>query len=128
MSDFELAQLLQGQSRAVVIAEKEVDLRAVGGTNHLFLLILAEGSHAAGGRGGGFGERRVVRVAHFKCDRGGCEKLFDTSDEQKVSMFEVPFHVARIPITLGDGTVTMGYGVVDPELVGELKAKAPPSA
>jgi hypothetical protein len=119
----ELVQLIQGPARAVVIAERDVDLRSPADVNRLFVLLLTEGSHAAGGRGGGFGERKVVRVALFRCASEGCEKLFETSDETRLAGFEVPFHVARMPMTLRDGTVSVGYGVVDPELVAELSAK-----
>ena len=88
------------------------------------MLKLAEGSLASGGRGGGFGERRVVKVLLFRCSEGACEKLFETEDEARVAQFEVPYYVARLPVTLADGTESMGYGVVEPELVGQFLTKA----
>ena len=120
----ELTQTLAGPSRVVVIAEKDVNLKSLAGKNDLFLLVLVEGSHAAGGRGAGFGERRVVRVLRFSYADGTCQKLFDSSLPEAVSGFEVPFHVARMPMTLQDGAESMGYGVVDPELVSEFAAKS----
>ena len=119
----ELVQVLAGPSRVVVIAKNDVNLQTLTGDNHLFLLVLMEGSLAAGGRGGGFGERRVVRVLHFRYADGSCEKLYDSSDSSTVSSFEVPFHVARMPMTLHDVAENMCYGVVDPELVSEFIAK-----
>lgn len=113
----ELSSLLSGPSRAIVIAQRDVDLKSLAGENTLFVLKMAEGSLAAGGRGGGFGERRVNRVSLYHYKDGSCEKLFDTEDEAKVSQFEVPYYVARMPLTLIDGTESMGYGVVEPELV-----------
>jgi hypothetical protein len=59
----------------------------------------------------------------FRLGGGVCEKQFETLDEAKAADFEVPFHVARMPLTLTDGTVSMGYGVIDPELVAEFSAK-----
>ncbi|MDG6900636.1 MAG: hypothetical protein JRM80_01545 [Nitrososphaerota archaeon] len=119
----ELSSLLAGPSRVVVIASKDVDLKSLAGENELVLMKILEGSLAAGGRGGGFGERRVVMVAHFRYHDGTCEKLHEAGDEGRAAGFEVPFHVARMPVVLRDGTDAMGYGVVDEELVKELASK-----
>ena len=100
-----------------MIAQRDVDLRSLSGENALFAMKMAEGSLAAGGRGGGFGERRVVSVSLFRYKDGSCEKLFSTEDASQIERFEIPFYVARMPLTLRDGTESMGYGVVDPELV-----------
>jgi hypothetical protein len=120
----ELSQLVEGGGRAIVVSSQDVDLKSMAGVNSIFVLKLAEGSLAAGGRGGGFGERRVVRVCRFRYADGGCEKLLDTADESSVSQFEIPYHVARLPLILGDGNETMGYGVVDPELVAQFEERA----
>jgi hypothetical protein len=106
-----------------VVTQKDLDLKSLQGENSLFVLQMAEGSLAAGGRGGGFGERRVVRVSMFHYKDGVCEKQFESYDDSKVQQFEVPYHVARMPLTLLDGTETMGYGVVDPELVEQFVAR-----
>jgi hypothetical protein len=119
----ELSELLSGQARAVVLAERDVNLRSCL-QNTLFVLKMAEGSLASGGRGGGFGERRVVAAYAFVCSGGAWSKVFETSDTSKVESFEVPFHVSRIPIVLGDGSEAMGYGVVEPGLVKEYLARA----
>jgi hypothetical protein len=84
---------------------------------------MAEGSGAAGGRGGGFGERRVVKVLQFRYRDGDCEKLFETVDEAKVALFEIPFYVARTPLTMPDGSESIGYGAVDSELVSQFTDK-----
>lgn len=113
----ELSALLGGAGRVIIIAEYEVNLKSLRGKNTLFLLKMAEGSLAAGGRGGGFGERRVVEVFEFRYQDGVCEKLFESSDEAMVGGFEIPYYVTRLPLTLRDGEETMGYGAIDPELV-----------
>ncbi len=120
----ELSSHLTGGSRVIVIAEKDVDLRTASGGNRLFLLKIAEGSLAAGGRGGGFGERKVVEVSCFSSNGGPWTKLFETREESRVAGFEVPYYVSRVPFTLADGTEEMGYGVVEPELVRQMAAKA----
>ncbi len=120
----ELADLLSGRSRVIVISERDVDLGAHAGANRLFVLSMVEGSHAAGGRGAGFGERRVTKVSLFASDGSGWSKLFESGEEAKVGEFEVPYYVSRIPMVLQDGTESMGYGAVDPELVAEYSKRA----
>ena len=119
----ELSELLTSTARVVVIAQSDVDLRTLAGENKIFLLKINEGSGAAGGRSGGFGQRSLAVVKLFRYANGLCEKLFETDDEAKLSDFEIPYHVARIPFTLADGTEKMGYGVIEPDLVAEFLAK-----
>lgn len=120
----ELQSALSGPSRAIVIARKDLDLREVGDDNLLFVLKIGEGSLASGGRGGGFGERKVTSVYCFELREGVWSKLFGTETEEKSSEFEVPYYVSRIPMTMPNGTETMGYGIVDPELVETMAKKA----
>jgi len=120
----ELCSLLTGGSRVIVISERDVDLKSNSKGNSLFLLKIAEGSLAAGGRGGGFGERKVVSVFCFSSRGGGWKKLFETQEESAAAAFEVPYYVSRIPFTLPDGTEGMGYGVVEPELVRQMAARS----
>ena len=120
----ELAALISGGQRVVVVAEKDVDLRPGALSNRLILLKMAEGSLAAGGRGGGFGERRVVGVAIFSSEGGLWAKAYESMDESVAGRFEVPYYVSRLPMILPDGTECMGYGVVDPELVAQMQGMA----
>ena len=119
----ELIASLTGQSRAIVIAQREVDLRPQSGENKLFVLSIGKGSLAAGGRGGGFGERSVTAVSCYELKSGQWSLVFRAAPEA-VSGYEVPYHVSRLPITMADGSEAMGYGVVDPELVSELARKS----
>lgn len=127
-SSEEVQGILSGGSRVIVISRADVDLRPPAPDNTLVLLRMAEGSLAAGGRGGGFGERRVVEVSIFESRGGVWARRFRTDEEARLPEFEVPYHVSRLPMTLADGTETMGYGVVDPDLVGEMLARAGPSS
>ncbi|MBI3840705.1 MAG: hypothetical protein HY297_01915 [Thaumarchaeota archaeon] len=120
----ELSSSLSGGSRVIVIAEADVDLKDAAADNRLFLLKIAEGSLASGGRGGGFGERRVVKVLLFARRAGVWSKLYETEEESKAAEFEVPYHVSRLPMTLADGTESMGYGVVEPDLVRQMSETA----
>ncbi|MDG7011155.1 MAG: hypothetical protein JRN57_03450 [Nitrososphaerota archaeon] len=119
----EIISHLSGSSRAVVISDGDVDLRQGGGDLGFFLLKIGEGSLAAGGRGGGFGERKVTAALFFRRRGGSWSKPYEAKEETAAA-FEVPYHVSRLPMTMADGTESMGYGVVDPDLVREMMAKA----
>jgi len=119
----EFVSILTGPSRAIVIAEKDVDLRPSSGDNRIFVLSIGEGSSAAGGRGGGFGERKVTAVVCFELRDGDWKVLF-RAEAEKSEDYEVPYYVTRIPLTMADGSDAMGYGVVDPALVGEMSKKS----
>ena len=120
----ELVSHLSGSSRAIVISNRDVDLRAGAEDSRLFVLKIGEGSLAAGGRGGGFGERKVTGVFCFELSGGEWAKRFEVVGEEAASGFEVPYYVSRLPFTMADGTEAMGYGVVDPALVAELSARS----
>lgn len=119
----DLTAHLSGGGRAIVIAEKELDLRPQSGDNRVFLLKIGEGSLAAGGRGGGFGERKVTAVHFFELKNGTWSHPFQ-ADAEKLSLFEVPYYVSRLPMTYADGSEAMGYGAVDPDLVRDMMSKA----
>ncbi len=119
----ELVAALTGPSRAIVIAQKDVDLRPQSGENRLFVLSIGEGSLAAGGRGGGFGERKVTAVACFELKSSVWSVVF-RAGTQKMEEYEVPYYVSRLPMTMADGSEAVGYGVVDPELVSSLAKKS----
>lgn len=120
----ELTALLSGPARAVVISSADVDLSPTAGDARLFVLKIGEGSLAAGGRGGGFGERRVTGVYCFERSGSGWVRLYAEEDEAKASAYEVPYFVSRLPMVLADGTDAMGYGAVDRGLVAEMSAKS----
>ncbi len=119
----ELLSLLAGTSRAIVVAEKEVDLRPTSDDNRLFVLQIGEGSLAAGGRGGGFGERKVTGAFCFELRDGAWSKTFEERGPRAES-FEVPYYVSRLPMTMDDGTESMGYGVVERELLLAMMTRA----
>ncbi len=119
----ELESNLTGGSRAIVISEREVDLTLRSSNNRLFILKIGEGSLAAGGRGGGFGERKVTGVLCFEL-KGGIWSVIFRAAEERLGEFEVPYYVSRIPMTMADGSEAMGYGVVEPALVSELSKRS----
>jgi hypothetical protein len=119
----ELSAHLAGSARAIVVSQKDLDLRPDSADNRLFVLKVGEGSLAAGGRGGGFGERRVIAVLCYELKSGAWSKLFE-AQEGALGDYDVPYYVSRVPVTMADGTESMGYGVVEPELVAEFSKKS----
>lgn len=115
----EIASHLSGGARAIVIAQKDIDLRPGSPDNRVFILKIGEGSSAAGGRGGGFGERKVSAVFCYELKGGKWTKLLDAG-EGALANYEVPYYVSRLPLVLADGSELMGYGAVEPELVEEM--------
>src|SRR6059036_228643 len=117
----ELASLLSAKGRRIFVAENDVDLKSLQGENSIFVLQLPEGSTAAGGRAGGFGERRVERLYAFHYSNGSCRKLFEVDSPEKLERFELPYHAAGMQVLLPDGTERIISGVVDPEFVASYK-------
>jgi hypothetical protein len=113
---------ISGAARAIIIADRDFDLSPSSGDIRFFILKIGEGSLAAGGRGGGFGERKVTAVYCFAREGGQWSKLFEAEGDP-AGRFEVPYYVSRLPLTLPDGTDEVGYGVVDQALVHELSVE-----
>lgn len=117
----ELATLLAQKGRRILVAENPVDLQSLRGHNSVYVLQLLEGSLAAGGRAGGFGERRIEKLYAFHYEDGSCRKLFETDSPEKLDRFELPFHAAGTPVILPDGSERIISGVIDPEFVESYK-------
>ncbi len=117
----ELAVLLSEKGRRIFVAENQVDLKSLHGENSIFVLQLPEGSLAAGGRAGGFGERRVEKLYAFHYADGACRKLFEVNTPEKLEKYELPYHAAGTTVILPDGSERVVSGVIDPEFVESYK-------
>lgn len=117
----ELSHLFLEKRRIIVVAEDSVDLKLLQGRNWIYILELPEGSTAAGGRAGGFGERRIQKAYCFRYENGACDKVLETDDPEKLERFELPYHAAGLPVILSDGTEMIVSGVVDPEFIRSYK-------
>jgi len=118
----ELSHLISQKGRRIMVAQNPVDLKTLHGENSVFILQLPEGSLAAGGRAGGFGERRVEKIYAFHYQDGACKKLFEVDSSEKLDRFELPYHAAGTPVILPDGSEKVISGVIDPEFVESYKA------
>jgi len=108
--------------RCVYVAERPIDLTKLDEPNTIFVLQLPEGfSTAAGSRGGGFGERRVLKVYQYVCGLGDCKKIDESENQETTEMLELPYHAAAFPIILPDGVEKLVSGVADAEFVAAYR-------
>src|SRR5262245_26307701 len=117
----ELTLLISEKGRKILVAEVPVDLQRLTGGNSVYILQLPGGSTAAGGRAGGFGERRLEKVYAFNYEDGACFKLFEVDSPEKLEKFDLPYHAAGTPVILPDGSERVMSGVIDPEFVESYK-------
>lgn len=117
----ELTELIQARGRRVYVAEQLIDLTDLTNKNAIYILQLPDGSTVAGGRGGGLGERRIVKVYHYSCGNGPCEKVGETEDDSKLDTLDLPYHATAMPIKLPDGKEALVSGVVDASFVSTYR-------
>ena len=113
----EFIALLESNGRRVLVAERLIDLRKLDQPNEIYVLQLPDSSTAAGGRGGGFGERHVIKAFHFRCGKGVCMKVAEFNDAENLEALDLPYHATAFPIILPDGMEKLVSGVADKELV-----------
>ena len=113
----EFITFIETKGRRVFVTDDVVDLRMLDKPNNIYVLQLPDGSTAAGGRGGGFGERRVVKVYHYSCGQGDCKKVGEFEDAEKIESLDLPYHATAFPIILPEGKEKLVSGVIDRELV-----------
>jgi hypothetical protein len=113
----DLIRIISSKGRRVYVAERPLDLRNLPEANTVFVLQLPDDSTAAGGRGGGLGERRIVKMYHFRCRNGQYEKMPDIEDEARLDSLDLPYHATAMAVTLPDGSEKLVSGVVDPDYV-----------
>ena len=114
-------QLIGSKGRRVYVTEKPIDLRNLTDANTVFVLQLPDNSTAAGGRGGGLGERRIVKLYRFHWGDGGCEKHPEIEDDDRLESLDLPFHATAMAVILPDGGEKLVSGVVDPEYVSSYR-------
>ena len=117
----ELSNLISQKGRRILVAQNPVDLRTLQGENSVYILQLPEDSNAAGGRAGGFGERRVEKIYCFHYQNGAVRKLFEVDAPEKLEKFELPYHAAGTQVILPDGSERVISGVIDPEFIESYK-------
>ncbi len=116
----ELVGLVEARLRCLYVAQRPVDLTKLDEPNTIFVLQLPEGfATAVGSRGGGFGERRILKVYEFVCGQGDCKKVGEWEGPEATEALSLPYHAAAFPIKLPDGREKLVSGVADAEFVAE---------
>lgn len=114
----ELTRLLSEKGRRIFVAEGQIDLRVSDGRNCVYALQLPESAPgAAGGRIGGIGERKLVKLYCFRLENGKWVKVYETENDERLERFELPYHAAGLTVTLPDGSEKVVSGVVDEQFV-----------
>ena len=117
----ELTRLVVEKGRKILVAENPVDLQKLEGGNSVYILQLPEGGSSAGGRTGGFGERRLEKLYAFHYEDGAVFKLFEVDAPEKLERFDLPYHAAGTPVILPDGSEHVISGIIDPDFVMAYK-------
>ena len=121
MSD-SIDTILQLPQRKIVVAENDIYLDKQI-KNNIFILLVEESTGSAGGRAAGFGYRRVERIYGFSCHESGkCTKFFDTTEQDKIDQFDIPYSAVAMDIRLSDGNPYVLQGIVDPGYVATYRS------
>src|ERR1700686_5387069 len=118
----EFIALVESMGRRVFVTDDLIDLRKLDQPNEIYVLQMLSASTAAGGRGGGMGDRKVVKVYHYSCGSGECKRGSETEDEGKIESLDLPYHATAFPILLPDGKEKLVSGVTDRALVASYRA------
>ncbi|MDA4111352.1 MAG: hypothetical protein OK439_02355 [Thaumarchaeota archaeon] len=104
------------------MTEVPINLKKLDEPNTIFVLQLPEGfSTATGSRGGGFGDRRILKVYQYECGQGDCRKVNEFDNKEITEMLDLPYHAAAFPIILPDGKEKLVSGVADIDLVAAYR-------
>jgi len=118
----EFVSLIESRMRCLYVAERPIDLTKLDEPNTIFVLQLPEGfSTAVGSRGGGFGERRLLKVYQYSCGHGECKKVGVYESQETTEKLDLPYHAAAFPIILPDGREKLVSGVADVEFVAAYR-------
>ena len=95
-------EILQLPQRKLVVAQYDIDL-GLDARNEIFILMVEESSGSAGGRAAGSGSRRINRIYGFSCDSGMCRKYYETTEQEKIGLFDIPYSAVAMDIKLSTG-------------------------
>ena len=114
----ELVSLLNEKSRRIFVAQRAIEFNNVHGENCVYVLELpGASSGSAGGRVGGFGERRLIKLLCFQQHDGQWIKPFESEDLEILERLELPYHATGLSVILPDGRERVVTGVVDQDFV-----------
>jgi len=101
---------------ALVISKNEVNLNE-NNDNKLYIFEFDVSGSSAGGRAGGFGQRRIIKLHVFSQHDNQIKKLLEISDIEKLNNFDIPYNVSLYPIVLDNNEEIMAYNLIDSDLI-----------
>ncbi len=121
MTGEDLFEALRNKRDIMVVCSDEP---VFTGENQLrvYLIEVESTRGVAGGRAAGYGSRRVMCISGYTFSNGVAQKFFETRDDDRINLFELPYHSTALDVVLPDGTKTVVRGVVDSDLIGAYDA------
>ncbi|MEM2759306.1 MAG: hypothetical protein QXU32_01315 [Nitrososphaerales archaeon] len=103
----------------LLVSDNEIDLNS-DNKSRIYALEVDTATRTAGGRSGGFGQRRFRKIYGFDCQDGTCKKILET--HENLDQLDTGY-VVRIPIRLIDGKEVMASCSIDSQLVRKYNEK-----
>ena len=115
----ELNEILQTPKRKLVVSLSDIALNKNhdNAENIVFILMVEESRGAAGGRGGGSGNRKIDKVIGFKTNNNNILKIFETENAEMIERFDIPYNAVSMDIILESGEPYVVQGITDKEMV-----------
>ena len=119
--DSELNEILQIPKRKLVVSLTDIalDKNHDNAENIVFILMVEESRGAAGGRGGGSGNRKIDKVIGFKTNNSNSNhlKIFETENADMIEKFDIPYNAVAMDIILESGEPYVVQGITDKEMI-----------
>ena len=119
--DSELNEILQIPKRKLVVSLSDIalDKNHDNAENIVFILMVEESRGAAGGRGGGSGNRKIDKVIGFKTNSNNSNhlKIFETENADMIEKFDIPYNAVAMDIILESGEPYVVQGITDKEMI-----------
>lgn len=123
--NFKISEILLLPKRKLVVSLDGINLHEASQKaiyNIIFVLMIEESTGAAGGRGGGSGNRKIDKILGFKIYSNKDEKIYETDNANDIEKFEIPYSAVAMDIILESGKPYVIQGIVDSEMIkGYLK-------
>ena len=115
----ELNEILQIPKRKLVVSLSDIalDKNQDNAENIVFILMVEESRGAAGGRGGGSGNRKIDKVIGFKINNYNHLKIFETENADMIEKFDIPYNAVAMDIILESGEPYVVQGITDKEMI-----------
>ena len=122
MNPSDISNLIKLPQRKLIISSNDIDLtfsQSKDTTNTIIILMVRESRGSAGGRGGGSGVRKIEKILVFEIEKNSDKLIFETSSEDKIENFEIPYSAVALDIVLRSGEKYVVQGIVDPQMVND---------